>query len=49
VGDNEFDVVSGRKLGVNSVLINRNGRGENPGADYVIHDLNGILPLLDLE
>ena len=49
VGDNEFDIVSGRKLGVNSVLINRNGRGENPGADYVIHDLNGILPLLDLE
>jgi HAD superfamily hydrolase (TIGR01549 family) len=49
VGDSWVDVESGRRLGVKSVLIDRGSAGSNTKADYVIRDLNGLIPLLGLE
>jgi FMN phosphatase YigB (HAD superfamily) len=49
VGDSWVDVESGRRLGINSVLIDRRNVGSGTKATYVIRDLNGLIPLLGLE
>jgi len=48
VGDADVDVQSGKKLGITSVLVDRKNTGLDFGADYVIHDLRELLPILSL-
>ncbi len=48
VGDSWVDVESGKRLGINSVLVDRKNAGNRLGADYVIHDLGGLLAILNL-
>lgn len=48
VGDADVDVQSGKKLGITSVLVDRKNTGLDFGADYVIHDLRELLPILGL-
>jgi HAD superfamily hydrolase (TIGR01509 family) len=49
IGDSWVDVESGRRLGIKSVLIDRRNAASNADADYVIRDLNGLIPILGLE
>ncbi len=49
VGDNSVDVESGKRLGIRSVLIDRKNSGKNFGADYIIHNLNELLPILGID
>lgn len=49
VGDNKQDVECGNKLCINSVLIDRKNSTEKMDADYVIHDLKELLPILGLK
>ena len=49
VGDSPVDVESGQRLGIKSVLIDRRNTGIDADADYVIRDLNGLIPLMRLE
>jgi phosphoglycolate phosphatase-like HAD superfamily hydrolase len=49
VGDSWVDVESGKRLGVRSVLIDRINSGNTYGADYVIHDLQELLPILGIQ
>jgi phosphoglycolate phosphatase-like HAD superfamily hydrolase len=49
VGDNRVDIESGEKLCIKSVLIDRRNREDKMGADYVIHDLKELLPILSLK
>lgn len=49
VGDSPGDVECGRRLGIKSVLIDRKNTGNEIGTDYVIHDLNELLPMLNLK
>jgi FMN phosphatase YigB (HAD superfamily) len=48
VGDADVDVQSGKKLGITSILVDRQNTGLDFGADYVIHDLRELLPILSL-
>ena len=48
VGDADVDVQCGKKLGITSVLVDRKNTGLDFGADYVIHDLRELLPILSL-
>jgi HAD superfamily hydrolase (TIGR01509 family) len=48
VGDNQWDVENGRRLGIKSVLVDRKNSGDLK-ADYVIRDLEGLLPILGME
>jgi HAD superfamily hydrolase (TIGR01549 family) len=49
VGDSFVDIESGKSLGIKSVLIDRKNGGKSFGADYVINNLNELLPILGLE
>jgi HAD superfamily hydrolase (TIGR01549 family) len=49
VGDNLVDIESGRRLGIKSVLVNRKDAGKPVNADYIIHDLMGLLPILKID
>ena len=49
IGDNLVDVESGRRLGIKSVLVDRKGSETPIDADYVISDLTGLLPILEIE
>jgi len=49
VGDKKQDVECGNKLGINSVLVDRKNSKEKMNADYVIHDLKELLPILGLK
>lgn len=49
VGDTEFDVACGKRLGIKSVLIDRKGSIIKVYADYIIHNLNELLPILNLK
>jgi FMN phosphatase YigB (HAD superfamily) len=48
VGDMPFDVKSGERLGVKSVVVDRKNAGKEVSADFVIHDLSQLLPILGL-
>jgi phosphoglycolate phosphatase-like HAD superfamily hydrolase len=48
VGDSWVDVESGKRLGVKSVFIDRKHLGKATGADYTIHDLTELLPILKI-
>ncbi|MFC1933300.1 HAD family hydrolase [Chloroflexota bacterium] len=48
VGDMPFDVECGKLLGIKSVLVSRNNQGIS-SADYFVHDLEELIPLLGLE
>ena len=49
VGDNKVDIESGKKLGIKSVLIDRRNTGDKMDADYIIHDLSELLPILSIK
>lgn len=49
VGDAKQDVESGNRLGIKSVLLDRRNTKGNMNADYVIHDLSELLPILGLK
>jgi HAD superfamily hydrolase (TIGR01549 family) len=49
VGDNNVDIECGKQLGIKSVLIDRKNRINKMSADYIIRDLNELLPILGLE
>ena len=49
VGDSFVDIESGKRLGIKSVLIDRKNSGTSFGADYVINNLNELLPILGIE
>jgi HAD superfamily hydrolase (TIGR01509 family) len=50
VGDSGVDVECGQRLGIKSVLVDRKHAGNvKIKADYTIHDLSGLLPILGIE
>jgi HAD superfamily hydrolase (TIGR01509 family) len=49
VGDSWVDVETGKRLGINSVHINRKTDGNQYGADYVIKNLSELLPILGIK
>ena len=49
IGDMEWDIHCGQKLGIHSVFVDRENRGNVFNADYIIDDLTGLLPLLGIE
>ncbi len=48
VGDQRVDVESARNLGIVAVIVDRKKSGQAAGADFVINDLTGLLPVLGL-
>lgn len=49
VGDDSVDIETGKRLGIPSVLVDRKSLGNKAGADYIIHDLSELLPILGLK
>ena len=49
VGDDPIDIETGKRLGITSVLVDRKSLGNKVGADYIIHDLSGLLPILGVK
>ena len=49
VGDMPFDVECGKLLGIKSVLIDRKNLQDKKESDFLIYDLNGLLPILGLK
>jgi len=49
VGDRGVDIECGKKLGIKSILVDRTNSKEQMDADYIIHDLRELLPILGLK
>jgi phosphoglycolate phosphatase-like HAD superfamily hydrolase len=49
VGDFRVEIECGKKLGIKSILVDRTNSKEQMDADYIIHDLRELLPILGLK
>jgi phosphoglycolate phosphatase-like HAD superfamily hydrolase len=49
IGDTKNDIIAGQKLGVHTVLVDRQGHGNSHSAEYVVRSLNELLTILGME